>query len=446
MDFDKVKKVAMRSLKILTLVLVLAAMYVCFIPPFGQLPRADNFGVIKVEPAQNAFTSYELALKALEESKKSFPRFNHLPHDKLIKGLEPLNEESHQWLELNKKTITYLLEGAKASKFQFYNRIPSSSDGTINFVSSRELFNLANLQTRALIEEGKLEQATQIALAAYKMASYLNTDPNSGLLFPLVSEICRDIMVKVLFDLINQDNIKADTLIIIAKEIQEADSKVGRPYEVMLREWRISQISLDNTLIGEVEEKKDEYLKKYLKTNYLPSALKQRLYKSLMEKIQTDIFLLSVPLKQWDFSATKAAEKLSDELSESVFDNFLRDIFQSHARSMMRMLYFGQVSGAGLRALAICDAYKKINGRFPDSLEQAFEQMREKADLRTPIDPITKKTVSYRLQDEKPVVWLVGVDGQDDGGINNYIKNQTNMYPEGQDLIFFYKEKPTWLN
>ena len=104
MDFDKVKKVATRSLKILTLVLVLIVMYVCFIPPFGKLPRADNFGVIKVEPSENAFTDYDLALKALEESKKNFPRFNNLPHDKLIKGLEPLNEESHQWLELNKKT------------------------------------------------------------------------------------------------------------------------------------------------------------------------------------------------------------------------------------------------------------------------------------------------------------------------------------------------------
>ncbi len=446
MDFDKVKKVTTRSLKILTLVLVLSLMYVCFIPPFGQLPRADNFGVIKVEPAENAFISYDLALKVLEESKKNFPRFSNLPHEKLIKGLEPVNEESRQWLDLNKKTIAYLLEGAKASKFQFYSHIPSSSDGTINFVASRELFNLANLQTRALIEEGKLEQAAEIALAAYKMASYLNTDPNSGLLFPIVSEICRNIMVKVLFDLINQDNINTNTLMIIAKGIQEADSKVGRPYEVMLREWRISQISLDNTLVGEVEEKKDEYLKKYLKTNYLPSALKQRLYKSLMEKIQMDIFLLSIPLKQWDFSATRAAEKLSDKLTESIIDNFLRNISQSHAHSTMRMLYFGQASGAGLRVLAICDAYKKINGRFPDSLEQAFEQMREKADLRTPIDPITKKPVSYRLQDENPVVWLVGVDGQDDGGVNNYTKNQTNMYPEDQDLIFFYKEKPAWLN
>lgn len=446
MDFDKVKKVATRSLKLLTLVLVLAAMYVCFIPPFGQLPRADNFGVIKVEPSENAFTDYDLAVKALEESKKNFPRFNNLPHDKLIKGLEPLNEESHQWLDLNKKTITHLLEGAKKSKFQFYNRVPIFSDGTINFVSARELFNLANLQTRALIEEGKLEQAAEIALAAYKMASYLNTDPNSGLLFPLVSEVCRDIMAKVLFDLIAQDNLKSDTLIIIAKEIQDADSKVGRPYEVMLREWRIAQISLDNTLVGEVEEKRDEYLKKYLKANYLPYGLKQRLYKHLMEKIQMNIFLLSVPLKQWDFASTKAAEKLSDKLSESIIDSFLRDIVQSHSRSTMRMLYMGQASGAALRALAICEAYKKINGRFPSSLEQAFEQLREKADLRTPIDPITRKAIKYRLENEKPVIWLLGTDGQDDGGINNYTKNQANMYPEGQDLIFFYKEKPAWLN
>ncbi|MBI4854812.1 MAG: hypothetical protein HY819_23690 [Acidobacteria bacterium] len=447
MYLEKIKKAIFNFLKFIGVSLVLIVLYICFVPPFGEIPRAERLRLKKLEPIENALTEYDLALKDLESvTQQTHPTIGS-EMEKAARGVIAVDEKLSTFLQNHQVALSHLKEAAKRSQYQFYDHSPIFSDPAPGYLESNKLFNLAGLQARVFIDKGELAKASEINLAIYKMASNFSIEPNGSLIFSLISEVSKGKALGNLFYLLLQKDPSKDTLIEIASQIEKIDSKLPDPYEVMLREWKMTQLSLDVALV----EEKEGFEINNKRMDYLPSALKLRLYQSYMQKTQNYTLLLATPLRQWDFEGVKVAQELSMELSESLLDKEWIDftgLFQlsnfANANSAMTTIYIGRANSAALRAFAICSAYQKVHGKFPETLSQAFDELGAKAGLTIPLDPITGQAIGYRLENGKPVVWLVGKDGQDDGGVKSYSMQDFYKGNKGVDLVFFYGELPPW--
>lgn len=445
MWLEKLKKTVVVSFKIFGTILVIFTLYICFVPPFGEIPRADRSKIEKIDPKNNALTEYNLAIKSLKNVSQVSHSIPNPENAKAILGEISLTERQKNFIEENKAAIAHIVEASKCSYFQFYDHIPSSSELTPNFIETNALTSLAALQARQLMDEDKINEAIEIALDNYKLATFLGTEPNlPSWVYGSMGRSGRAKSIAIFYYLLTQKDVKPEVLVNITRELQEIDKKLPTPYETLLREARLSQLSLDNCLI---EHKEDKFLEDYFKVKYLPSGIRLRLYQGLMKRSQKNIALFTTPLKQWDFQSAKVARTLSEELSKSMVDGSLIDIIQQFsyyrdysANYILRGSYFDKGCSKALQAFAVCVAYKKMHGHFPDNLQKAFEELK----LEVPIDPVTDKPLGYRLEDNKPVVWLAGEDGQDNGGKENINTSFIDPAIEGKDIIFFFGEIPNW--
>jgi hypothetical protein len=89
-----------------------------------------------------------------------------------------------------------------------------------------------------------------------------------------------------------------------------------------------------------------------------------------------------------------------------------------------------------LRAAAAVVAavrFRKAEGHWPRSLEELVPKWMAEA----PIDPFTGKPLVYRVDDEGVVVYSVGVDGKDDGGVETpEVKDGVSSRNGKPDVVF----------
>lgn len=446
MGLEKIKRFVFNILKFISVLLVLFTLYICFVPPFGEVPRAERLKIKKVEPSENALTPYNLALKDVETEALQTNSAIVSKIEKALRTTNAVNDELLAFLEKHKTALEHLKEASKLSQYQFYEYSPSFSDPAPNYLSVLTLSNLVNLQSRVFIDKKELLKAQELDLAAYKMANNFALEPNGSLIFSMISEVTRGRAAGDLFYLLTQKEVTKDSLIEIASQLEKMDSRLPDPHQVMMREWKTTQLGLDTTLV----EQKSGYDIDNISVDYIPSALKLRIYQGYMQKSQSYMLLLTSALKQWDFESLDQTHKLSKELSSSLLEKEWVDFtslfnrFNYSPASTMMSLYIGRANSAALRAFAVCGAYEKIHGKFPDTLEQAFDEIGIKAGVTIPIDPVTAQPIGYRLQDGKPVVWFVGKDCQDDGGKKSYTPQEIREGSKGVDIVFFYGELPTW--
>jgi hypothetical protein len=90
-----------------------------------------------------------------------------------------------------------------------------------------------------------------------------------------------------------------------------------------------------------------------------------------------------------------------------------------------------RAAAAGVAAMR----FRKAEGRWPRSLEElAPKWLRE-----TPMDPFTGKPLPYRVDEEGVVVYSVGVDGKDDGGVETpeKLEGGDDLHRRGKpDVVF----------
>lgn len=73
--------------------------------------------------------------------------------------------------------------------------------------------------------------------------------------------------------------------------------------------------------------------------------------------------------------------------------------------------------------------YKMEKGRYPQRLDELVPQYLDEV----PLDPFDLKPLRYKKRQGKWIIYSIGPDCKDDGGVKNYVHREAE---EGADLIF----------
>lgn len=441
--------------------------YILIIPPFGKHVHTPRPNIEKVADSENAWIDYNRAIQDVID----FPVAVAKPTDKSVKeiignltiqnmkdpgyanledaafGKKDFNEKQLAYLDSHQGAIKYLLSAAKKPKAQFSSELPSINSPTPNLLELRALAHIAAAEVRRLQQKGKVAEAVELALANYKMAIDIGSDTTGTLIALLISIVCRGIAAKSLLTLIysNTTDAKMDTE--IARQITYLDSRIPNAYQALATELRGSQISLEDLLLNADEHTIDNALGKNMEIEKIFiktfPGLRTRVYNNYAKVSEKYLDTIKPSLETWDFQSKLYQQSFNDLVSvpysiDGFIAYYLFSMGLPSGLATMKSLYTCSSISQSVAIFASASAYKKLHGEFPTTLELAISEV----NLPMPIDLTTKKIVGYRLENNMPIAWFAGVDGQDDGGIFAYKFADYFTAVSGKDLVFYYNTFP----
>lgn len=411
-------------------VILAVNLYLGFFPATIKSP-AKIYTIEKVADAENAWLDYKLATEVFKDSDKSvWEKYD---------GLSELTAEQETDLDKHIKAIDYLKAGASKPKFQFYKELATHDSKLLSITDFIHLSKLAIAQASRLEKEGKSNEALDLELAVYHMGTQV-FEPYTPMTSALLSWNCHRMVAKALFKRLNKGGGDKDLCLKIVRKIVEDDSKSSTPQEIMEWEWQFSNRSLEDSLINGTAQKQ------------FPKNLSIRVYNDFVLKHNEMVEKLIKPsLETLDVKAMQELDKKISEFIEQenkwyknlFVDEYIASVLFSvaipSAKGVVNSFYLEKANAAALQTLAIIRVYEQENGKFPENLEAALQD----ASLKIPLDIATKKIVGYRLENNKPIVWLAGFDGKDDDGKTAY-KN-ARIATDGSDFIYSLGEIPEHL-
>src|ERR1051326_699069 len=173
------KRPKLKLLRVFTGVISLAGLfilYICYVGPFGEMPKAARVTMEKVADEENAWTEYKLAMEDLGATQtiiKDLP-----PMEKVVKGMEDLTDIDKAYLDKHQGAINHMIAGTKRPKTQFQSEPLNVSTKVPDLLQTRGVVNVATAQARRLIMEGKLREAADLDLTTFKMSTDMSADPH----------------------------------------------------------------------------------------------------------------------------------------------------------------------------------------------------------------------------------------------------------------------------
>ena len=421
--------------------------YIAMVPPSTIAFKPTRLSIEKVEDSENAWIEYNLAIQdmldfptvASKNADKSVQELigelsieqmkdpGYMGLDKAALGETKLNEKQLAYLDKHQGTIKHIIAGAKLSKSQFSSEMPTFTTRVPNLLQMRGLATVASAEVQRLISAGKAQEAVELALANYEMATDVGAEPNASLIAGLISVVCRGIAAKSLFTVIYSQTTNANMDIEIARQISAQDRRMPNAFQALSTDLQASQNSFEDILLNSNFSKFNDGISPVPTVaenlaKYFP-GLRVRIYNSLIGLTQNCLKQLQPSLENWDFQgAMESSKEIESKIFQDVYDpatyiaaNLVYISFPS-GRATMKSFYNSNNIGQTLTAFAAISAYKKTHKQFPATLEMAMSE----AGLSTPVDLATGKQIGYRLENANPMVWLAGVDGQDNGGQTPY--------------------------
>ncbi|MBI4852397.1 MAG: hypothetical protein HY819_11425 [Acidobacteria bacterium] len=448
--------------------------YGLMVPSSTKVIAAPRVQIEKIADSENAWVQYDLAIRDLLElpmlSKSMGKKLYEVVGDATVKqmtnpiygslekyafGLEELTDKQIEYINKHENAIEHLLVGAKLSKAQYYTGTPNISTPVPNLLQMRALANLAAAKARYLQKQGKVQEAVELALANYKMATDIGSETNGSLISGLISVVCRNIAAKSLLTLIHSGATTAEMDKEIARFVAEQDSRMLNVYQFISSERQATLVSFEDALIkqnynSDTIDTDDLFfnnstaLKELIKSS---PGLRTRIYTKYYELSQETLNLMRESTENWDFVQ---AEKVGKEIltqadpwnwNWSPADFIATALFYvgvPNASASMKSLYTDNTMGKTVTTFAACSAYKKNHNGFPSDLALAMTEV----GLSIPQDLTTNKAIGYRLENGNPVVWFAGIDGMNDGGTQAYESVKRHIASPGKDFIFSYGQLP----
>lgn len=466
-----------------------ASSYVLFIPPPFNKTKLPN--IKKIPDHENAWIEYQKAclLKSImtnsitfkpsidiyKENEEKLLRLGWEKQGEALKeiyknkyriaspldavygfGGSELSDEQKVFLD-NKvvtEVINHILAGTKKTGIQYYTEPPFQAQ-TPSFIDIKDLAYLLTAKARRLELDNHFNEALQLDLMAYHMGTDITLEPQATIFSMFISIVCRSVASGALIHWLNQDKSDTNTYLDVARKVADLDERMPDLLRIIENE---KQLALWQTS----EERKDFFYYKFDETSFAQTiklfpGLQQRITNAYLNYSTECLENIELNLQRSDLENLIEVEQKLIEVEEENRKKFKNLYWPPFAGDIvvklivsgdpfikpsenLKIIYFDQANGAAIQLLAACLAYKHIHGNFPENIEKAMAEL----GLKRPIDPATKQPVSYRIENGVPIIWLAGVDGKDDGGLNAYNRTNRDKSIPGYDLIYRLGEMPDW--
>jgi hypothetical protein len=348
------------------------------------------------------------------------------------------------------------MEGAKKPKAQFHSEAPTINSPVPNLLQMRGLATLIAAQVRNLGQNGKVEEALELALVNYKMATDIGKDETASLIAGLISVVCRGIANRSILTLMYSGKTTAEMDKKIANYIAEQDKFMPSVYKLFSIERVAMESSFEDILITQTSSRLDEIFYNDWSTGKMLvrtfPGLRVKVFKKYVTLSQESLNLMHSSADNWDFpESDRAMEKISAKARDllswglspaDIIASYVFYIAIPNATATMKSLYLDNVMGKTTTVFAACLAYKKTHQEFPKTLSAAMLEV----GLPIPVDVTTNQHIGYKMENDIPTVWFSGCDGINDGGQKAYSAEDRNKNTPGRDYIFSYGQLPFYIN
>jgi hypothetical protein len=284
-------------------------------------------------------------------------------------------------------------------------------------------------------EAGDPQYAADLLTATYRMATDCAEPSATGLMGTLIAVSGRANVQRAISAWLARGGTDPAIEVEIARRMALADARLPSAADAVEYDLTAAAHAIRGMLVS------DPYWSPMHRDTYMTAlrvmpGLRLRAYESFARGHLLLLDELHPGLESWNVRRMSEAQKVAYARMQSpVFPPFPSDAVASDiARFALPSLgaavgamYEERAAGAALRAMLAVDAYREVRGAYPETLEAACAAF----GLATPLDPATGAPVRYRIENGEPVVWLVGPDAQDDGGLIPY--DMEAKYGPGED-------------
>ncbi len=418
------------TIGVIVLLLVIAAVLLTTILAKDiASPNTEDLKVtrLKLDDADNAFTYLAQATNITENV--NFSQISREITNNIELALSLVNSNRSQIL---------LIDRASECKYLQMPEITSFEELRIQNCSMlRQQARLKALQTRLLFVQGEEDEAIKNALRIIKLGKMME---NSGgvIITYLVAIAIENIGLDLLKDMIPLTSISSDKLITYAATLSENDYTACGLAKSMKAEYKLSSMVIDNIFSTNKIRISDLTLKQYIfdfpipvkSYFFLPNLTK----KYIADDIRRIIKYSSKPYNANDINYFEEKEEDASLLSMMSRKNgigiALQNLVSPVYLPVLDRHYYTGFSRESIRLLLAIKAYKIDHGQLPDNLNVLVPHYIHKV----PQDPYDGKMIRYNK--DKRIIYSVGKNSIDDGGVDITDKKQHIKKWNAKDIVF----------
>jgi hypothetical protein len=301
-----------------------------------------------------------------------------------------------------------------------------------HLAKARNMARLLLLEARLYERNGDLDKAIDNYLDVTKLGYDL--DRERVMISALAGIAIRGISRSTFEDLIASENLTPEMSRKALKRLIELERNAVPPADIIRGELAYAKSGLEKGLscapqqtkeedrgdIEEISRKTSLLLDKHL--NQMADDLEKRGYQHMKAALEQVI----KELEQTERALRKGTEPIIpvEAMPKMLVLQNLRPM-ERVAKQMLR----GQGRERLLITLLAVRLFEMEKERYPQSLDELVPQYLDEV----PLDPFDLKPLRYRKRQDKWIIYSIGPDCKDDGGVKNYVRREAE---EGADLIF----------
>ncbi|KPJ62663.1 MAG: hypothetical protein AMS15_03160 [Planctomycetes bacterium DG_23] len=370
-------------------------------------------------------------------------------------GWKEEDKELEELLKANGPAFAEFAKGVAKEKCEFITGEITYDTFLPHLAKARNLARLVILEARLYERNGSLERALQNCLNVTKLAHDIGKD--RVLVSKLVDIAIFNIAEDALLGLVRDERLTAQLARKNLKGLLELEGRAVSAKEAFMGEMTITDSSLRKLLAeirkgGEREVPRETTIVKINIAKELMShiagneELSQRLLDeyNLIAKEYIDTIISLVEQGKYSeissFSRTffdkirgETTPHMQDILSgrekrPQIIAKAVSTVFLPGMDRVATRVAEGDARSRLITTLFALRLFWMEKGHFPQSLEELAPQYLE----NVPLDPFDLNPLRYKKLQGKWIIYSIGPDGKDDGGIRNYLYQQAE---EGTDLI-----------
>ena len=408
-----------------------------------------------IPPEENAATYYNKAFGLMKDwpSEDAETRAR-----KIIKeGWKEEDKELEELLKANEPAFEEFRKGLVKEKCRFISGEITYDTPLPHLKKARDMARLLMLEARLYERNGDLEKAITNSLDVIKLGRDLGQD--RILISKLVDIAIFSISYAALKDLVGSENLTPALSRITLSRVMELEERSVSMRETLEGEAAVAKSAVRWTLIDIEEEAAT-------KAEETPLEKTKKMWRNFLvlkapnEKKRLTFLVIKQTYRRIDeyYGRTISFIEKGDYKAISAFEDAywkkieerkltLRDFLRANEKFpelMVDVLFIILLPGTGRSSIYFANAqarerfiittlavrlFKMEKGRWPEKLDELVPEYLDEV----PLDPFALKPLRYKKHESKWIIYSIGPDGKDDGGLKKYVPYKTD---EGTDLIF----------